>query len=178
MRIYKIVRYTIKAKENLYIDGGKDSCYNMMQCVAAGHKIVALANLRPAHTDELDSYMYQTVGHQAIELYADAMELPLYRRTIQGSSLDTSRNYSETEGDEVEDLYQLLYLVKVGFISRRIYGFFFSSLFFLPHHLTVISNRGPCYMITGLSLFSLHTFPQARPLSALHVRRRCSHSSQ
>lgn len=64
--------------------------------------------------DELDSYMYQTVGHQAIELYAEAMDLPLYRRTIQGSSLDTSRNYSETEGDEVEDLYELLHLVKVG----------------------------------------------------------------
>uniref|UniRef100_A0A3Q2QYS5 Diphthine--ammonia ligase n=1 Tax=Fundulus heteroclitus TaxID=8078 RepID=A0A3Q2QYS5_FUNHE len=94
------------------ISGGKDSCYNMMQCVAAGHRIVALANLRPAHTDELDSYMYQTVGHQAIELYADAMELPLYRRTIHGSSLDTSRNYRETEGDEVEDLYQLLKLIK------------------------------------------------------------------
>ena len=28
--------------------GGKDSCYNMMKCVAAGHEIVALANLRPA----------------------------------------------------------------------------------------------------------------------------------
>jgi len=27
--------------------GGKDSCYNMMQCVSAGHTIVALANLRP-----------------------------------------------------------------------------------------------------------------------------------
>ncbi|XP_040917486.1 diphthine--ammonia ligase [Toxotes jaculatrix] len=94
------------------ISGGKDSCYNMMQCVAAGHRIVALANLRPAHTDELDSYMYQTVGHQAIELYAEAMDLPLYRRTIQGSSLDTSRNYSETKGDEVEDLYELLHLVK------------------------------------------------------------------
>uniref|UniRef100_A0A671V454 Diphthine--ammonia ligase n=1 Tax=Sparus aurata TaxID=8175 RepID=A0A671V454_SPAAU len=94
------------------ISGGKDSCYNMMQCVAAGHQIVALANLRPANTDELDSYMYQTVGHQAIELYAEAMDLPLYRRTIQGSSLDTSRNYSKTEGDEVEDLYELLHLVK------------------------------------------------------------------
>ncbi|XP_035466567.2 diphthine--ammonia ligase isoform X3 [Scophthalmus maximus] len=56
--------------------------------------------------------MYQTVGHQAIELYGEAMDLPLYRRTIQGSSLDTSRNYSETEGDEVEDLYELLRLVK------------------------------------------------------------------
>ncbi|KAM6969324.1 diphthine--ammonia ligase isoform 2-T2 [Tautogolabrus adspersus] len=94
------------------ISGGKDSCYNMMQCVSAGHRIVALANLRPANTDELDSYMYQTVGHQAIELYAEAMDLPLYRRTIQGSSLDTGRNYNQTEGDEVEDLYELLKLVK------------------------------------------------------------------
>ncbi|XP_060790586.1 diphthine--ammonia ligase isoform X3 [Neoarius graeffei] len=94
------------------ISGGKDSCYNMMQCVAAGHTIVALANLRPAHTDELDSYMYQTVGHQAIELYAEAMDLPLYRRTIEGSSVDTSREYSPNNADEVEDLYQLLQLVK------------------------------------------------------------------
>lgn len=58
--------------------------------------------------------MYQTVGHQAIELYAEAMALPLYRRTIQGSSLNTGRNYSRTEGDEVEDLYELLRLVKVS----------------------------------------------------------------
>ncbi|XP_066523739.1 diphthine--ammonia ligase isoform X2 [Hoplias malabaricus] len=92
--------------------GGKDSCYNMMQCVAAGHTIVALANLRPAKVDELDSYMYQTVGHQAIDMYAEAMDLPLYRRTIEGSSLETGRDYSQTEGDEVEDLYQLLKLVK------------------------------------------------------------------
>lgn len=31
----------------LFFSGGKDSCYNMMQCIAAGHHIVALANLRP-----------------------------------------------------------------------------------------------------------------------------------
>ncbi|KAL1258453.1 hypothetical protein QQF64_011697, partial [Cirrhinus molitorella] len=96
------------------ISGGKDSCYNMMQCVSAGHSIVALANLMPqTHVpDELDSYMYQTVGHQAIDLYAEAMDVPLYRRTIEGSSLHTGREYSQTEGDEVEDLYQLLKLVK------------------------------------------------------------------
>ncbi|XP_010622929.2 diphthine--ammonia ligase [Fukomys damarensis] len=96
--------------------GGKDSCYNMMQCIAAGHKIVALANLRPdenrERTDELDSYMYQTVGHQAIDLYAEAMALPLYRRTIRGRSLDTGKEYTKCEGDEVEDLYELLKLVK------------------------------------------------------------------
>uniref|UniRef100_A0A8D0GXL0 Diphthine--ammonia ligase n=1 Tax=Sphenodon punctatus TaxID=8508 RepID=A0A8D0GXL0_SPHPU len=96
--------------------GGKDSCYNMMQCVGAGHQIVALANLRPAEnkegTDELDSYMYQTVGHHAIDLYAEAMDLPLYRHTIKGTSVNTGRVYTRCEGDEVEDLYHLLSLIK------------------------------------------------------------------
>ena len=27
--------------------GGKDGTFNMMQCVAEGHQLVALANLRP-----------------------------------------------------------------------------------------------------------------------------------
>jgi hypothetical protein len=31
----------------LHFSGGKDSCYNMMQCVSEGHQIIALANLRP-----------------------------------------------------------------------------------------------------------------------------------
>ncbi|NWR70932.1 DPH6 ligase, partial [Centropus unirufus] len=96
--------------------GGKDSCYNMMQCVAAGHQIVALANLRPAEntgqTDELDSYMYQTVGHHAIDLYADALDLPLYRGFIKGASVNTGRVYTTCQEDEVEDLYHLLKLVK------------------------------------------------------------------
>ncbi|XP_021257383.1 diphthine--ammonia ligase isoform X1 [Numida meleagris] len=98
------------------MSGGKDSCYNMMQCVAAGHQIVALANLRPAEstgqTDELDSYMYQTVGHHAIDLYAEAMGLPLYRCFIKGTSVNTGRVYMMCQDDEVEDLYHLLKLVK------------------------------------------------------------------
>ncbi|XP_048456519.1 diphthine--ammonia ligase isoform X2 [Rhincodon typus] len=96
------------------ISGGKDSCYNMMQCIAAGHEVVALANLRPApHKDELDSYMYQTVGHEAIDLYSEAIGLPLYRHIIQGSSLAIGRDYKKCEGDEVEDLYHLLKPIKV-----------------------------------------------------------------
>eukprot|EP01135_Chromosphaera_perkinsii_P000290 Nk52_evm59s62 gene=Nk52_evmTU59s62 len=91
------------------ISGGKDSCYNMMQCVAVGHEIVALANLHPAgNEDELDSYMYQTVGHECIGMYAQAMDLPLYRRGIQGSSKITTMTYEENKQDEVEDLYELL----------------------------------------------------------------------
>ncbi|XP_061376883.1 uncharacterized protein LOC116770905 [Danaus plexippus] len=94
------------------ISGGKDSCYNMMQCVDAGHTIVALANLQPTHKDELDSYMYQTVGHQGIELYAEAMGLPLYREAISGVAIDQGRYYKPTDNDEVEDLFRLLSRIK------------------------------------------------------------------
>ena len=91
------------------ISGGKDSCFNMMQCVAVGHEIVALANLYPKlGKDELDSYMYQTVGHECIGYYADAMNLPLYRREILGDSKITTMLYEKEENDEVEDLYELL----------------------------------------------------------------------
>ena len=57
--------------------------------------------------------MYQTVGHNAIDLYAEAMDLPLYRGTIQGSSVDQGKVYKENQGDEVEDLYKLLKNIKV-----------------------------------------------------------------
>ena len=51
-------------------------------------QIVALANLHPlaAGCDELDSWMYQTVGHQMLPAYAAATGLPLLRRRIRGSS--------------------------------------------------------------------------------------------
>ncbi|XP_067895485.1 diphthine--ammonia ligase isoform X2 [Heterodontus francisci] len=62
--------------------------------------------------DELDSYMYQTVGHEAIDLYSEAIGLPLYRHTIQGSSQAIGKDYTKCEGDEVEDLYHLLKLIK------------------------------------------------------------------
>ncbi|XP_046859875.1 diphthine--ammonia ligase-like [Xenia sp. Carnegie-2017] len=91
------------------ISGGKDSCFNMLQCVKHGHEIVALANLRPPPSkDELDSYMYQTVGHNAIELYSEAMGVPLFRRTIKGLPLEQDMNYIINKNDEVEDLYELL----------------------------------------------------------------------
>ena len=58
--------------------------------------------------------MFQTVGHHAIDMYAEAMEIPLYRRTIEGSSVAQEKDYRETAEDEVEDLYALLKQVKVG----------------------------------------------------------------
>lgn len=94
------------------VSGGKDSTYNMMQVTAEGHQVIALANLHPKDKDELDSYMYQTVGHQGIEKLAQAMELPLYRKITRGNSINTKGSYEPTEDDEVEDLYELLRQVK------------------------------------------------------------------
>ena len=99
------------------VSGGKDSTYAMMKCVAAGHKIVALANLHPpAHVhEELDSFMYQTVGHAHVARIAEAMALPLYRREIAGTAVDQKLRYAAAAaGDEVEDLHALLADVKAA----------------------------------------------------------------
>ena len=91
------------------VSGGKDSTMNMLKCVQNGHEIVALANLYPAGgKEELDSYMYQSVGHDAIEAFARCCELPLYRKAIQGTPVNQQFDYVATNSDEVEDLYELL----------------------------------------------------------------------
>jgi diphthine-ammonia ligase len=161
------------------VSGGKDSIYNLIECVRRGHHVVALANLYPAPTggaalasrveradssaalsaalvpaaaahvgateaappaqeeelpQELDSYMFQTVGHTAIAAMAEAMALPLVRRQTAGRALHNGLQYpaagaagAEPPGsdrgapgdgagpaarDEVEDLYDLLADVK------------------------------------------------------------------
>ncbi len=76
---------------------------------------MALANLLPAapHVQDLDSYMYQTVGHGVLDGYAAAMGLPLYRRRIKGTSRATDLVYPGVhQGDEVEDMAALLAYVQ------------------------------------------------------------------
>lgn len=94
------------------LSGGKDSLYNLFLATKEGHETVAIANLKPPaqrESDELDSYMYQTVGHQAIDLIAEALELPLFRSDITGTSVDKNLDYRQaSENDEVEQLFQLL----------------------------------------------------------------------
>jgi diphthine-ammonia ligase len=70
-------------------------------------------------SDELDSFMYQTVGHMGIELLAEAMELPLYRKTTSGVTTQRGKDYEPTADDEVEDLYELLKQVKVSGNRRQ-----------------------------------------------------------
>lgn len=59
-----------------------------MLCEAHGHEVIALGNLFPKDdaTQELDSYMYQTVGHQMVAAISTCAGLPLFRRRLSGSS--------------------------------------------------------------------------------------------
>ncbi|PIG90350.1 ATP binding L-PSP endoribonuclease family protein [Aspergillus arachidicola] len=105
------------------ISGGKDSLYSLLHCIRNGHKVIALANLHPPVQDaqeDIDSFMYQTIGHAVIPLYEQALDIPLYRAPISGGAVDTARIYrndaadqmaesrQEDEEDETESLVPLL----------------------------------------------------------------------
>lgn len=99
------------------VSGGKDSFFSILHCIANGHNIVALANLHPSPTapdnEDINSYMYQTVGHSVIPLYEQALCIPLYRQEITGKAVNSARDYSSPdspwqEKDETEDLLPLL----------------------------------------------------------------------
>ncbi|TGO68278.1 hypothetical protein BOTNAR_0027g00360 [Botryotinia narcissicola] len=124
------------------VSGGKDSFFSILHCIQNGHKIVALGNLHPPltepqteesdgiHKDEndLNSFMYQTVGHTIIPLYEEALGIPLYRQAILGSAVQTGTSYDHadltssgaeesvekksTDGDETESLVPLLQRIK------------------------------------------------------------------
>ena len=95
------------------ISGGKDSFFSLLHCVQNGHKVVALANLYPApapskhgadntanHEEEdhdLNSFMYQTVGHTVIPLYEEALGIPLYRQQISGTAVQTGTSYGNPD---------------------------------------------------------------------------------
>lgn len=92
------------------VSGGKDSCFSIIQCVANNHDLVALANLHPPQQDthEMDSYMYQTVGHNVVAQYSELLGVPLYRQPINGSAVTQKLDYAPVSNDETEDLYILL----------------------------------------------------------------------
>lgn len=91
------------------VSGGKDSCMAMHLIAAEGNVLVGVANLKPPQSGETDSYMYQTVGQDVIQLYSEAIGVPLYQRVIEGTPVNQEMAYdTSVDGDEVEDLYELL----------------------------------------------------------------------
>lgn len=116
-----------------FISGGKDSFFSLLHCIANGHSITALANLYPPTSEEqfepsdLNSHMYQTVGHNLVPLFADVLHLPLYRQEINGKAVNQAKEYyvssevkshyhtadSLTDHDETESMMNLLRRVKM-----------------------------------------------------------------
>ena len=105
------------------ISGGKDSFFSLLHCLANNHRVIALANLYPSRAssygnppEDLNSYMYQTAGHQLTPFYSDALELPLFRQEISGSPFNPTKVYEYVVDDqedplrvdETEDLVPLL----------------------------------------------------------------------
>ena len=70
-----------------------------------------------AHSEhDLNSFMYQTVGHEIIPMYAEATGIPLYRQPIVGSAVRHERDYDHatevlehgSTNDETESMLPLL----------------------------------------------------------------------
>ncbi|KAM0332423.1 hypothetical protein ACHAQA_002704 [Verticillium albo-atrum] len=63
-----------------------------------------------ADEEDLNSFMYQTVGHQVIPLYAAATGIPLYCQPILGGAKYEGRDYDAQHGvnDETESMVPLL----------------------------------------------------------------------
>ncbi|KAF4974119.1 hypothetical protein FZEAL_8942 [Fusarium zealandicum] len=78
---------------------------------ASDHRQGAHADGEPSDRD-LNSFMYQTVGHEVLPLYAAATGLPLYRLPIAGRAVRHERDYDVTAdaqgSDETESMLPLL----------------------------------------------------------------------
>lgn len=96
------------------VSGGKDSSFATLLATRAGHKIVALANFYAQN--ERDSWMYQTVATDSVEIYAKCLCIPFYRLALP-PDLDLGDHESsfplpKRALTEVEVLYTLLYAIK------------------------------------------------------------------
>ncbi|CAD2217126.1 Diphthamide synthase, putative [Angomonas deanei] len=100
------------------VSGGKDSILSMLQAVRYGHEPVVIAHVRPDVEEDVNSFMFQTVGSSAVTQIAAACNLPLRIANVQsGQSVDLSLHYSESpdKADEVETLFHLLQDIKREF---------------------------------------------------------------
>lgn len=110
------------------VSGGKDSVYSVLECTRFGHSLVAVANLyfdAPGEgsniaTQEADSFMFQTVGHNVAVCMGACLGTPMYRIATKGKAVQSGVEYMVPAGtsgatDEVEDLFHLISCVKHDF---------------------------------------------------------------
>lgn len=64
--------------------------------------------------EDLDSWMIQTIGHNVVETIAECVDVPFFQVKTDGVSKNRDLQYKKTEEDEVEDLFRLVSMIKVG----------------------------------------------------------------
>uniref|UniRef100_A0A8C2F253 Diphthine--ammonia ligase n=1 Tax=Cyprinus carpio TaxID=7962 RepID=A0A8C2F253_CYPCA len=108
------------------ISGGKDSCYNMLQCVSAGHSVVALANLRP-HTHDRDSpyspslVLYRpTLSSVPPSVLLHLTRFPLVLQEKEGvEAVSVGAILSDYQRVRVENVCARLQLQPLAYLWRR-----------------------------------------------------------
>lgn len=93
------------------VSGGKDSIYTICKLLDEGNRLVALIHLSPIE-EYTDSYMYQTVGTEALELIGQCLDAPTYIFKSGCKAINTELKYTKSDGDEVEDLHNALAVVQ------------------------------------------------------------------
>ena len=89
------------------ISGGKDSIYTIHKLQQEGHKPVVLLYIY-SQTDQIDSYMYQSIGKELIDCYSACLNLPIIKFNSKMLHKNKNLNYTPEDEDEVEDLYNAL----------------------------------------------------------------------
>mgnify|MGYP005988641973 CR=1 FL=1 len=107
--------HRVVALANLYPPDARDTATSQTQIINPGDAIEKpKAQEQDGHVNEkdLNSFMYQTVGHEVIPLYAAATGLPLYRQPILGGAAHHERDYAYDATveniDETESMIPLL----------------------------------------------------------------------
>ncbi|WUR04230.1 diphthine--ammonia ligase [Vairimorpha necatrix] len=93
------------------VSGGKDSIYTIQTLKDQGHVPVGLLYMKNEDT-YVDSYMYQTVGSEIVELFETCLNLPLFQYKTKCKTNNKDLDYKISKDDEVEDLYEALLDIK------------------------------------------------------------------
>ncbi|KAI5148890.1 diphthine-ammonia ligase [Enteropsectra breve] len=102
------------------VSGGKDSVYSICKMRDAGHELVGVLYIQ-GKDSYCDSYMYQTVGSEAVGFIAESLGVPLFVTMSECSAINQDLIYDETTGDEVEDLFRALQsVIKQGVVFEAI----------------------------------------------------------
>lgn len=74
---------------------------------------------------EVDSFMFQTVGHESLDLLAECMgDLPLFRGDLKRQSKVIGRDYIRNEADEVQKSWNAANTLEAEWVYSKVEDLF------------------------------------------------------